>query len=238
MDLSVALKDPTDRLRYTLESIDHWLKVSPNIRLVICDGSGYDFSKIIMQNYPRQVAENLIECLNFTNDAALVATFGKGYGEGEIIKFALKNSKLLKNESVFCKCTAKLWVENFLDCLDLFNGKFLCQAYFSQVFSFKKTKLEHIDTRFYIVTKETYKMYFENLHTRVGGTFKQSIEDVFKESIENNNLNGVLFKKFPVICGVGGASGKYYRTHFIRRNKDRLRLIFVQLDKQFKNFFN
>ncbi len=238
MDQSVVLKNPSERLLFTLESIDHWLNISPNIRLVICDGSAYDFSPILLEKYPQAMAENRIECLSFMNDAERVSIFGKGYGEGEIIQHALHHSEMLKKETEFCKCTGKLWVDNFLECLAEFNGQFLCQAYFSNVFSFKKTRLEYVDTRFYIANIEFYRQHFSELHHQVGGHFQSSIEDVFKEKIIQENLLGCLFKKFPLVRGVGGGSGKYYKSSFIRRNKDRLRLKLVQLHPQFKHWFN
>jgi hypothetical protein len=238
MDQSVVLKNPTERLQYTLESIDHWLKISPKIRLVICDGSAFDFSPVLLEKYPQAMAEDRIECLSFMNNSEKVAIFGKGYGEGEIIQFALTHSQILKEETVFCKCTGKLWVDNFLECLAEFNGKFLCQAYFSNVFSFKKTRLEYVDTRFYIADIQFYLRHFAELHYQVGGHFQSSIEDVYKEKILQENLFGCFFKKFPLVRGVGGGSGKYYKSNFIRRNKDRIRLKLVQLNSEFKHWFN
>jgi len=238
MDNSVVLKDPEQRLQFTLESIHHWLSQSPDIRLVICDGSDYDFSPVLLKHFPEAMRHNRIECLHFLNDPKKVAEFGKGYGEGEIIQFALKNSSFLKDTDWFCKCTGKLWVDNFFDCLEEWNGKFLCQAYFSNGFSLKKTQLEYIDTRFYISTKEIYQKYFSQLHLEVGGHFHRSIEDAFKKTIVANNLKGILFRHYPLIRGVGGGSGKYYKGNFMRRNKDRLRLKIIQSSAAYSKWFN
>ncbi len=41
----------------------------------------------------------------------------KGYGEGEIISYALNNSKYLKNSESFYKLTGGLTVENINDVL-------------------------------------------------------------------------------------------------------------------------
>ena len=238
MDTSVVLKDPRERLRFTLESIKHWLDKSPNIQLVICDGSDYDYIPILLELFPEAMEQKRIESLHFLNNLEKVVTFGKGYGEGEIIQFALKNSKFIKESGWFCKCTGKLWVDNFFECLDEWNKTFLCQAYFSNGFSLKKSKFEYVDTRFYISTNEIYYKYFSQLHLEVGGHFHRSIEEAFKKAIMENNLTGILFRHHPLIRGVGGGSGKYYKGNFIRRNKDRLRLKLIQLSPEYSKWFN
>jgi len=234
MDRSVALKDPAQRISHTLESIEKWLAVHPDIRLVICDGSGHDFSESVNRAFP----DSSIESLFFDNDRQLVERHGKGYGEGEIIKYALLNSAFLRDADWFAKCTAKLWVDNFLDCLREWNEFLLCRAYFADVFSFKKTKLEYIDTRFYLVRKSVYLKYFSAAHLKVGEAYGKSIEDNFLQIVLGNNLERVLFASPPVICGVGGGAGKYYKTGRVRRLKDSLRSKIAQSNPSFARLFN
>ena len=238
MDQSVALKDPSERIKYTIESIENWLKIAPDIQLVVCDGSGFDFTPLIAKQFSEKFHAHQIECLHFLNNSEKVAKFGKGYGEGEIIQYAITNSLILKDHEWFAKCTGKLWVDNFMECISEWNGRFLCQAYFSQVFSLKKTRLEYVDTRFYLATKEFYNTHLATLHLQVGGHFESSIEDNFKKVIFDFQLTGILFRCFPIIRGVGGASGKYYKGKFWRRNKDRLRLKLVQVNPEFAKLFN
>ena len=234
MDHSVTLKDPEQRIHYTLESIEKWMKLGADIRLVVCDGSSYDFSRIVRERFPKRS----IECLFFENDKQLVERHGKGYGEGEIIKFALLNSAFLKDADWFAKCTAKLWVDNFLSCVKEWNGSFLCKAYFANVFSFKKTRFEYIDTRFYLVEKNIYMKYFYETHLKVGGSNGTSIEDNFKEIVLQNRLTRVFFRSPPIVRGMGGGSGKYYRNNFIRRLKESLRSRIVQSNPSFRGMFN
>jgi hypothetical protein len=233
-DHSVQLKAPTDRINHTLESIEEWLKVSPDIHLVICDSSGFDFSQLVSEKFPHA----LIECLSFVADARLVQFHGKGYGEGEIIKFAVQNSAYIRQADFFAKCTAKLWVENFHQCLKEWNGVFLCMGTFSNVFSFRKTYLNHIDTRFYLVSKDFYWQHLATVHLNLGGTTGLSIEDNFREVVLGQNLRRVIFCKPPVIAGVGGATGKYYNRKLSKRIKEVLRSKMVQMNPSFKHLFN
>lgn len=232
-DHSVALKDEADRVRHTLESVEKWQSLVPGIRLVICDGSSFDFTPLVQERFP----DARIECLAFRNDAERVRQQGKGYGEGEIINFALAHSATLAGSDVFAKCTAKLWVENFRECLQGWNGKLLCAGYFADVFSLNETRFGYVDTRFYVADKAYYRAHFASAHTLTGPETGLSIEDCFRNIILEDDMNHVLFNVAPVICGVGGGSGTYYRNNLKRRLKERLRLRLVKADSRFRQLF-
>jgi hypothetical protein len=231
-DLSGNLNDPSMRMRHTIESISEWLKIDPHIQIVICDGSGFDFSETVKVNFP---SANF-ECIFFNNDAEQIKRHGKGYGEGEIIRYAIEHSRLMKESESFIKCTAKLWVANFNQCLLNWNELFLCGAYFADVFTYKKTKLKFIDTRFYISRKDFYLKHFSSAHLRLGNT-GQGIEDAFLDVIQDKKIKHILFGVPPVICGVGGGSGKYYKSGVMRVLKDRLRNWIARSTTQYKDLF-
>jgi hypothetical protein len=234
MDQSVHLKDEKLRIFHTLESIKKWLDISPKNKYVLCDGSGFDFSSLVAEHFPNAN----IECIFFNNDPALIEVHGKGFGEGEIIRHALEYSKTLRESKWFAKCTAKLWVDNFLECAEEWNGNFLCQAFFSNVFSFKKSRIEYIDTRFYLVNTNFYKAFFSRAHIGIGGVGGISIENKFLEISIGEHLSGFLFKVAPIVCGVGGGSGKYYKDSKIRRLKEKLRSRLISHNSKYKTLFN
>lgn len=232
-DHSVSLKDENSRIRLTIESIEKWLAISSDLRLVICDGSNFDFSKIVLEKFPKAK----IECLFFENNKELVGLYGKGYGEGEIVKYALQNSVYLKESDFFAKCTAKLWVENFFECLKCWNGTFLCKGYFSNVFSFKKTQFSYVDTRFYLVNKSFYLKNLVSAYLNVGGEQGLSLEHCFRDVILKEQYKKIMFNVPPVICGVGGGSGTYYKNNLKRRIKEVIRLWIVRRNKSFDFLF-
>lgn len=234
MDQSVQLKDEKLRIFHTLESIQNWINISPENKYVLCDGSGFDFSLLVLKNFPGAK----IECIFFNNDPNLIRLYGKGYGEGEIIHYALEHSKTLRESQWFAKCTAKLWVDNFLECVEEWNGDFLCQAFFSNIFSFKKSRLEYIDTRFYLANTNFYKKFFSRAHIGIGGVGGISIENKFLEISIEERLSGFLFKTAPIVCGVGGGSGKYYKDSKIRRLKERLRSWLISHNSKYETLFN
>lgn len=233
-DHTVSLKDENSRIQFTLESIEKWLSISPNTQIVICDGSNFDFSKIVHDRFPSAT----IECLFFENDSAMVVLYGKGYGEGQIIEYALLNSKILGECEFFAKCTSKLWVENYFECLRCWNGIFLCKGYFSNVFSAKKTELSYIDTRFFLVNKSFYLKYLVSAYLNVRGEQGVSIEHCFLDIVLKKQFRNVLFNVSPVICGVGGGSGSYYKNNLKRRIKEVIRLWIVRQNKSFSSLFN
>lgn len=232
-DHSVSLKSENSRIRLTIESIEKWLAISPDLRLVICDGSNFDFSGIVHEKFP---AAN-IECIFFENNKQLVGVYGKGYGEGEIVKYAISNSAYLKESDFFAKCTAKLWVDNFFECLECWNGTFLCKGYFSDVFSFRKTQFSYIDTRFYLVNKSFYLENLDSAYLNIGGEKGLSLEHCFRDVVLKNRYKHILFNVPPVICGVGGGSGKYYKNNLKRRIKEVIRLWLVKRSERFHYLF-
>lgn len=234
MDASVQLRDQNLRILYTLESLKEWMRIAPKNKFVICDGSGYDFSHLVKEHFP---GAN-IECLFFKNQADMVQLNGKGYGEGEIIRYALTYSAYLMNTPCFAKCTAKLWVENYRKCILEWNGKFLCKAYFSNVFSWKAIKLEYIDTRFYLINRNIYVNYFSCAHLLSNPSNKVVIEEEFLKIALKEKLNHIFFRTPPVICGVGGGSGLYYKNSRMRRAKEILRLKIASASSKFKFLFN
>lgn len=234
MDTTVLLKDQDLRIYHTIESLKRWGELAPNAKFVICDGSGFDFTDLIKEKLPALD----IECLSFLNDAEQVKLRGKGFGEGEIIRYALNHSPSLKGAGWFAKCTAKLWVDNFQDCIKEWNGRFLCKAYFSNVFSFKKTTLEYIDTRFYLADKSFYATHFSDAHLYLMIDSGVGIEEKFLEVVNIKDFKKILFKTSPVVSGVGGGSGRYYNTSMMRRLKEVLRLKLVYLSSKYQALFN
>lgn len=233
-DAGVALKDTQERIRLTLESIREWLGVDPALRIVVCDGSDYDFSADVAQRFPGAA----IECLHFENPQDLVKVHGRGYGEGEIVRHALTHSRFVAQAGCFAKCTSKLWVANFAQCAVDWQGDMAFKAVFLDVFSpWRKTRLAYIDTRFYITSCESYRRYFENAHQRIRAADGHGLEECFRDIFVQHGLRHALFRVPPVICGVGGGTGVYYRNPLKRRLKEKLRLALVRLTPRFRAYF-
>jgi len=232
-DRSVSLSLAQDRISYTLKSIGYWLEQNQLIKLVICDNSGYDFSSDVKKLFPN--AE--IECLSFLGDKSAVSNYGKGYGEGEIVEFAIKNSKFISAANYFAKCTAKLWINNPEYFLKTWNGRCALKPVFKNVFSFKSASLDYVDTRFYVVDVDFYTEYLEKLHKKLKKGCPVGIEELFLQAVLDNSLENVFWPKCPEIYGISGASGKAYTNSFRKKIKEGVRYFLMKKNPKFKKLF-
>jgi len=232
----VAVNDAEERARLTLDSVEKWLKSTDRIRIVLCDGSGYDFSEACAERFPSAA----IECLNFKNDEVAVAKYGKGYGEGEIMKHALTNSENLRGADFFVKCTSKLWVNNFDQIMRRWNGIFQCDYMFRNPGSVRNIEPELIDTRFYVVNRDFYVRNLQESYRNVRDLEGYWLEHSFKDAIASKGLKAsrFYFPVLPEVAGVSGSTGRVYRPDVstrrqrIERLKKKVRLRINEL------FFN
>ncbi len=232
-DKTVSLDDANKRIFYTIESVKEWLNSIPKIQIVICDNSGYDFQGEIKKYFP----DSDIECLSFLGDKVAVSEYGKGYGEGEIIEFAIANSRYISNAKCFAKCTAKLWVKDAEFFLKNWNGQCVVKPIFKNVFSFRSAFIEYIDTRFYAVSLDFYHKYLKGTYKRIKPKSPIGIEELFLEVLTSNNLVKIFWKKCPQIYGISGASAKAYRNSLKKEFKENMKYFLMQKKSKFKNLF-
>lgn len=233
-DVAVRLKDTQARLHHALESIEQWLRVSPQQPLVLCDGSSYDLTEEVRRRFPNAS----IECLAFENDQTKVREFGRGYGEGEIVKYAIEHSLRIRDAGCFVKCTSKLWVENIGECMRYWNGSLLLSGVFLNTFSLSHpTLLRQVDTRFYAMSVATYKSHFVRAHITMDSRAGHGLEDSFHDILVHEGMQGCLLPVPPIINGVGGGTGTYYRNRGLRILKERLRLWLARHQRKFRPLF-
>lgn len=234
-DKGVRLQDPVERTRLALESVQQWRAIAPNNPLVLCDGSGFDFQSAISSLQGTAP----IECLHFQNDVELVKRHGRGYGEGEIVRHAIEHSTLIQSAGAFAKCTSKLWVENFNTCMQQWNGRLLLKGVFNHVFSpRRRTQLAYIDTRFYAMSVDQYKRLFLYAHHAIRAKDGYGLEESFRDIFLENELRGCLMCPPPVICGVGGGIGVYYKNPALRQLKEKWRYQLTKRNPLYRNWFS
>jgi hypothetical protein len=233
-DVAVKLKDTNLRKIHALESIGKWLKLDPSLQIILCDGSNYNFAKDVEHHFP---SAN-IECLYFDNDQVKVEKYGRGYGEGEIVKYAIIHSSHIKKIGAFAKCSSKLWVENFSECIKQWNGFILFSGFFENTYSLlKSSQLRNIDTRFYIINLAVYEHLFQNAHITMRSREGHGLEDSFYDIFMSKVHSACLLTIPPIIRGIGGGSGLYYRESYFKRLKNQLRLIILRRNSKLKHLF-
>lgn len=233
-DKGVRLQDPGERERLALESIQAWRRIAPHNPLVLCDGSDFDFQTHVAA----LPGSGAVECMHFQNDVQRVQQQGRGYGEGEIVRHAIEHSKLIQAAGCFAKCTSKLWVQNFASCMQPWNGQLLMKAVFNNVFSLRKhATLAYIDTRFYAMDVSTYRQHFLRAHEAIRANDGYGLEESFRDIFLEKQLQGCLMNPPPVICGVGGGTGVYYRNSWLRQYKEKWRYQRAKRNPLFRRWF-
>ena len=200
----VALNNPIERINCTIESLKHWALISPGSDIIICDGSGYNFETLIAAT-PQLKTLN-IEVLHFFNDYEMVKNKGKGYGEGEIIAYALDYSIILNKCDIFSKCTAKYWVKNFQECCRGHQKNISIEKYYESRYSLS---YQSCDTRFYIVEKDFYLNILVNSHKNSDDFQSYFLEHAFAKDILLSKIIGTEFKIKPLIYGMSGSTGEF-----------------------------
>jgi hypothetical protein len=195
------LSDPSARLRETEKGLSRWLSQPGVTHVVVCDGSGFDFRPMLRDLCAGTPVT--AESLSFANDAAMVKERGKGWGEGEIVKYALTNSRILDDFSAFAKCTGKLWVPNFSDCLKGFNGtaSFDFNGWLTPKF---------IDTRFYIAQKDFYSRHLIDAHQKVFDSRGFYLEHAFLHALRDFSPSIYVMFPTPRIRGMSGSMAAPY----------------------------
>lgn len=114
---NVKMSDPEERLFQYLCSLVSWIQFSNISPIIFCENTDYDYdySQII------QMAENFnkhLEILLFVGNNESYK-YGKGWGEGKIIEYVFKNSKVLHHHNCFYKITGQYFLKNCDEIIDL-----------------------------------------------------------------------------------------------------------------------
>lgn len=182
------------RVLETIRALREWFRLIPNLRLVIIDGSGFDWSSQMTKCFP----DKEVECLSHVNNRDMVERFGGGYGESETLNYAISNSLTLKKHPIFMKCTGKYWVENIRDISknDLM-GTFKCKA----IFKIMDWKLLYINTVFYVANVEQYTQNFTETYKYINDHNGNDIEHVMAQLILKNKMKAYQLGFIPKIRG-------------------------------------
>lgn len=98
----VAIKDASDRFRAYMETVRWAIEISPFRDIVFCENSGCNFHQAEIDRLAASKNKKF-EYITFRGNKDKVFKQGKGYGEGEIISYAMENSKLLGTADFFVR---------------------------------------------------------------------------------------------------------------------------------------
>lgn len=194
----LEFKDQNKRLREYLLTLKWAAKEKMITEIVFCENSGYKYN---FEKYVNQINPEIpFEYLTFKGDEKMAIIRGKGYGEGEIIKYALKNSMFLNKCDIFCKITGKLRIKN----LSLLGIQRNCNMFMNYKFS------KAVDTRFYVIKRKDYEMYLKDAYKEVRDRAGNYLESVFYRNLKAHHVKYRCFLQVPQVEGISGSVGRAY----------------------------
>lgn len=201
----LVLTDPTVRYNQYIQSIQFYLEESSFSKIVFCDNSNTHYC---VESQLREMAVErgkLFEWISFQGDNTKIETQGKGYGEGELIDYALQHSELLQNCKVFAKVTGRLIIRNVNTILAGICQKKNKGNYFNRDIY----RPYGLDTRFFFVNKTFYISHLKDQYHSVS-IEKQNcaIEDLFFRAIQKRDYKSLPF--YPRFEGTSGGNGRDY----------------------------
>ncbi len=192
------------RFEQYISSIQYYIECTEFEGIVYCDSSNAPYPTESRLLEKAKDNGKSFEWISFCGDEEKVRTRGKGYGEGEIIKYALAESKLLSKAEWFVKTTGRLKVKNIQKIiLKMKKGRpyFNADAYRSK----------GIDTRLFCCSVWFYKERFINLFESCSDfETEMALEDLFYDAVNTNHVRLYCLPEYPLFSGVCGGNGKIY----------------------------
>jgi len=174
-------------------------------RIVIADATGETLLDEKEINLFEQMSVG-VEQISYRQDDDLIRSKGKGYGEGELLKFALENSMFIKNENNFFKCTGKVYCRNFEQVSRMIKQNNIQNIFWKHLDENDLSK-PWADLRFFYTTK---KFCEENLiPAYLKSDDIKAAAEYFCFKVLNEKLSSAKSLR-PLLSGFSGGTGKQY----------------------------
>jgi hypothetical protein len=205
-----TITDPDIRKQQYLDAILFYIKETSIKRIVFCDNSNAsepEGLRLLAVKYNKQ-----FEWISFAAEKKYIDK-GKGFGEGKILEYALRNSRLLKRSNVIVKATGRLQIKNLNKILrvigdkNYFNMYRLDKVYQNDV---GKQYKYYVDTRFFIINKKDFQDFLLNEYKNIDGSIRNIIEVCYADKILKDKMPYNLFPVCIEYYGVAGGSRDIY----------------------------
>lgn len=217
----LELKNYKQRQKQYLESIEFFILHSCVINIVFCDNSNSEIDEQTLL-LAKENGKNL-EWLRFKGNDEAVVKFGKGYGEGEIIEYVMKNSEIVRKCNYIIKVTGRMIVKNINFLIRTANTK---KVYMYPIVYDGKTYF--LSTKMYMMPKAIYMIYFQKVYMNVRDLKGIYLETVFANVVKINYIATKIYIVNPDLHGFSGTSAKkIYSKSFINRTKNTIRLYYM-----------
>lgn len=219
-----TLSNQEERKAQYIKAIQYYL-TNTSFKIVFSENSGTDISNLFQDD----IESGRMEYLSFLGNQNKKR--GKGYGECEIIDYALDNSKLIhfSKDQRIAKITGRLIIKNIKGILRLHNLLFSKQTVFCSI----NSDLSFPDSRLIVAPVSFYRVFLnskELINDSNGYYFEHALCDTLKKE---NDYSYSPFLFMPCIEGVSGSTGEVYSGE-MRGSIFNLRYIKYTLSLQHK----
>lgn len=192
--------DPDKRLYENMLGLAAWILDRSFENIIVTESSNFEINVEKLKSIGKQFNKN-IDYHTFANSEN-VSKYGKGYGEGEIVKHTFESNELFRKCKRFTKMNGKQYVpfyEFFLlrgqETFEYFNLHYIAN------------KLA-VDTRFYCIDKQYYLDRLLDAYTECNDHKDNYLEHVFFEKTQER-MNYYLPRE-PNVLGRQGSIEKNY----------------------------
>jgi hypothetical protein len=194
----LSLTDHITRASHYREAIQFYITKSMFTKIVFVENTGYaegfDYLLAIAKKNGK-----ILEILSFSGDYELLKKAGKGVGEFENIDFALKNSKLITDQSYITKVTGRYIIQNINE---FYYSHHSYDVSFNRIPSYRM-----IDAFVFSFKPQIWKDYFIELKNYVDDPNGIYFEHVIFEGIQNNAISVRMLPALPKYEQISGTTG-------------------------------
>lgn len=220
----VELKDPHERELLHISALERWIIESSFKSIIICDNSNYVYSNEFV--VLAQSKNKHLEILSFKGDHEKGLKYGKGFGEGELMKYVILNSSIIKNYTSFFKVTGKLFIENHFLINNIKHSDFVFS--FPILLFISKKGIDLVNTTFYYARIESFKFHLLNAYLEVRDDEGIYLEHVYASYLKKLKNKKIIIKPMipiPEVMGKSGSTGDFY----FKRNSLKEKIINILL---------
>lgn len=198
-----SLNDKEIRKQQYVDAIKFYLN-NTKYPIVFTENSNTNINYL----FPDDIKSGRMECLTFPGNQNKER--GKGFGECEIIQYALTHSTLIRSHRAqrIAKITGRLIVRNIQDIIRWHTTFSSRQTTFCAI----NSDLSFPDSRFIIAAEEFYQTFLKRkdfVNDQEGYYFEHALCDTIKNE---NQFNYSPFFIMPQIEGISGSTGIAYTS--------------------------
>lgn len=189
------LTDSSERQKQYIDAIHYYLS-NTDCKIVFCENSNTDISPLFKNEQER------LEILTFAGNQDKQR--GKGYGEAEIIEYALQHATFIQDGCIIIKITGRLIIENICHILKSIKEK---RDFVTCLFH---SDLTFADSRIFCGTTSFYQEFLKNKEC-INDSKDAFFEHILASSILTSTHRFIPFSEEPLITGISGSTGERYQ---------------------------